>query len=116
MKKQLAATSRKAAQFPHLEHQIRLHQSHSAYNLRSTFSDVQENHPRWAVLVDNEAGGARARHRPVSPGQGYNIESLTVAEVDKDGHRSRITVVTHRHTAMIEQIQVSQAGPHGPVY
>ncbi|MFT6785523.1 MAG: acetolactate synthase-1/3 small subunit, partial [Dinoroseobacter sp.] len=75
--------------------------SHSAYNLRSTFSDVQETHT-LAVLVDNEAG-VLARVIGLFSGRGYNIESLTVAEVDKDGHRSRITVVTTGTPQVIEQ-------------
>ncbi len=46
-----------------------------------------------AVLVDNEAG-VSARVIGLFSGRGYNIDSLTVAEVDHKGHRSRITVVT----------------------
>ena len=65
---------------------------HSAYNLRSNFSDVQETHT-LAVLVDNEAG-VLARVIGLFAGRGYNIDSLTVAEVDHQGHLSRITIVT----------------------
>ena len=65
---------------------------HSAYNLRPTFSDVQERHT-IAVLVENEPG-VLARVIGLFAGRGYNIESLTVAEVDHTGHLSRITVVT----------------------
>ena len=45
------------------------------------------------VLVDNEAG-VLARVIGLFSGRGYNIESLTVAEVEKAQRLSRITVVT----------------------
>ena len=76
--------------------------SHSAYNLRPTFSDVEEVHT-LAVLVTNEPG-VLARVIGLFSGRGYNIESLTVAEVDHEGHRSRITVVTTGTPQVIEQI------------
>lgn len=57
-----------------------------------------------AVLVDNEAG-VLARVIGLFSGRGYNIESLTVAEVDSDGHTSRITIVTRGTPAVIEQIK-----------
>lgn len=77
--------------------------SHSAYNLRPIFSDVEEKHT-LAVLVDNEAG-VLARVIGLFSGRGYNIESLTVAEVDHTGHLSRITVVTKGTPQVIEQIK-----------
>jgi acetolactate synthase-1/3 small subunit len=77
--------------------------SHSASNLRPTFSDVQERHT-LAVVVENEAG-VLARVIGLFSGRGYNIESLTVAEVDHQGHRSRITVVTTGTPQVIEQIK-----------
>ena len=77
--------------------------SHSAYNLRPTFSDVEEKHT-LAVLVDNEAG-VLARVIGLFSGRGYNIESLTVAEVDHTGHLSRITIVTKGTPQVIEQIK-----------
>ena len=77
--------------------------SHSAYNLRPTFSDVEEKHT-LAVLVDNEAG-VLARVIGLFSGRGYNIESLTVAEVDHAGHLSRITIVTKGTPQVIEQIK-----------
>lgn len=76
---------------------------HSAYNLRPTFSDVQEKHT-LAVLVENEPG-VLARVIGLFSGRGYNIESLTVAEVDHTGHLSRITVVTTGTPQVIEQIK-----------
>src|SRR6056297_2336319 len=56
----------------------------SAYNLRPNFSDVQETHT-IAVLVENEPG-VLARVIGLFSGRGYNIDSLTVAEVDHEGH------------------------------
>jgi acetolactate synthase-1/3 small subunit len=66
-------------------------------------SDVIEKHI-IAVLVDNEAG-VLARVIGLFSGRGYNIESLTVAEVDPDAGRSRITVVTSGTPQVIEQIK-----------
>ncbi|MEQ9519122.1 MAG: acetolactate synthase small subunit [Parvibaculum sp.] len=56
-----------------------------------------------AILVDNEAG-VLARVIGLFSGRGYNIESLTVAEVDSASHMSRITVVTSGTPAVITQI------------
>lgn len=86
---------------------------HSAYNLRPQFSDVQETHT-IAVLVDNEAG-VLARVIGLFAGRGYNIESLTVAEVDHTGHLSRITIVTRGTPQVIEQIK-AQLGRIVPVH
>jgi acetolactate synthase-1/3 small subunit len=57
-----------------------------------------------SVLVDNEAG-VLARVIGLFSGRGYNIESLTVAEVDAESHFSRITVVTSGTPMIIEQIK-----------
>ncbi len=57
-----------------------------------------------AVLVDNEAG-VLARVIGLFSGRGYNIESLTVAEVDHAAHTSRVTIVTSGTPDVIEQIQ-----------
>ena len=46
-----------------------------------------------AVLVDNEPG-VLARVIGLFSGRGYNIESLTVAEVDRERGLSRINIVT----------------------
>ena len=43
-----------------------------------------------SVLVDNEPG-VLARVIGLISGRGYNIDSLTVAEVDAEKHISRIT-------------------------
>ena len=76
---------------------------HSAYNLRPTFSDTVESHT-LAVIVDNEPG-VLARVIGLFSGRGYNIDSLTVAEVDHQGHQSRITIVTRGTPQVIEQIK-----------
>jgi acetolactate synthase-1/3 small subunit len=57
-----------------------------------------------AVLVDNESG-ALARVVGLFSGRGYNIESLTVAEVDSHAKLSRITIVTSGTAMIIEQIK-----------
>jgi len=57
-----------------------------------------------SVLVDNEPG-VLARVIGLFSGRGYNIESLTVAEVDKDNNLSRITIVTSGTPMIIEQIK-----------
>ena len=78
--------------------------SHSAYDLRSHMSDMVETHT-LAVLVENEPG-VLARVIGLFSGRGYNIESLTVAEVDHSGHRSRITIVTSGTPQVINQIKM----------
>jgi len=57
-----------------------------------------------SVLVDNEAG-VLARVIGLFSGRGYNIESLTVSEVDRDERLSRITLVTSGTPQVIEQIK-----------
>ena len=58
----------------------------------------------FSVLVDNEAG---VLHRVVGlfSGRGYNIESLTVSEVDEDKHLSKVTIVTSGTPQIIDQIR-----------
>ena len=67
-----------------------------------------------SVLVDNEAG-VLARVIGLFSGRGYNIDSLTVAEVDDGAHKSRITVVTTGTPMVIEQIK-AQLGRLVPVH
>jgi len=67
-----------------------------------------------AVLVENEAG-VLARVIGLFSGRGYNIESLTVAEVDPEAGQSRITVVTSGTPQVIEQIK-AQLGRLVPVH
>lgn len=65
-------------------------------------NDVQEH--TFSVLVDNEAG---VLHRVVGlfSGRGYNIDSLTVSEVDSVRGYSKITIVTSGTLSVIEQIR-----------
>jgi acetolactate synthase-1/3 small subunit len=65
-------------------------------------SDIERH--TIAVLVDNEPG-VLARVIGLFSGRGYNIESLTVAEVDPKNRLSRITVVTSGTPMIIEQIK-----------
>ena len=67
-----------------------------------------------AILVDNETG-VLARVVGLFSGRGYNIESLTVAEVDHIARTSRITVVTSGTPEVIEQIE-AQIGRLVPVH
>ncbi len=71
-------------------------------------SQKQENIERHtiSVLVDNEFG-VLARVIGLFSGRGYNIDSLTVAEVEsEDGQSiSRITIVTTGSKKIIEQIK-----------
>lgn len=86
---------------------------HSAYDLRSHLSEVLERHT-LAVVVDNESG-VLARVIGLFSGRGYNIDSLTVAEIDHAGRRSRITIVTTGTPQVIEQIK-AQLERMVPVY
>ena len=58
----------------------------------------------FAVLVDNEPG---VLHRVVGlfAARGYNIDSLTVAETDRNAHTSRITIVTRGTPHVLAQIE-----------
>lgn len=87
--------------------------SHSAYNLRTHHIDRIERHT-LSVIVDNESG-VLARVIGLFSGRGYNIESLTVAEIDHIGHKSRITIVTTGTPQVIEQIK-AQLSRMVPVY
>ncbi|MDR2858499.1 MAG: acetolactate synthase small subunit [Novosphingobium sp.] len=56
-----------------------------------------------AVTVDNEAG-ILAKIAGLFTARGYNIDSLTVADITENHAVSRITIVTHGPPAQIDQI------------
>src|ERR1700680_1668586 len=76
--------------------------------------DTRSERHTMVITVDNEPG-VLARVIGLFAGRGYNIESLTVAEVDRAAHTSRITVVTSGTPAVIEQIK-AQLGRLVPVH
>ena len=57
-----------------------------------------------SVLVDDEPG-VLVRVISLFSGRGYNIESMTVSEIDKGHHKSRITVVVIGTQQIIEQVE-----------
>ena len=76
------------------------------------------------VTVDNEAG-ILAKIAGMFTARGYNIESLTVADISEDHATSRITIVTVSPPAVIDQIiaqldrlvavhRVADLTEHGP--
>ncbi len=67
-----------------------------------------------SVIVDNEAG-VLARVIGLIAGRGYNIESLTVAEVDRARQISRINIATSGTHQVIEQVK-AQLGRLVPVH
>ena len=67
-----------------------------------------------AVLVDNEPG-VLARVIGLFSGRGYNIESLTVSEVEHEKRLSRITILTSGTPQILEQIK-AQLGRLVPVH
>ncbi len=78
-----------------------------------------------AVTVDNEAG-ILAKITGLFTARGYNIDSLTVADISEDHAISRITIVTNGPPHVIDQIEaqldrlvpvhnvvdLTEAGPH----
>lgn len=77
------------------------------------------------ITVDNEAG-ILAKIAGLFTARGYNIDSLTVADISENHALSRITIVTHGPPQVIDQIEaqlerlvpvhrvvdLTQAGPH----
>ena len=77
------------------------------------------------ITVDNEAG-ILARIAGLFTARGYNIDSLTVADISENHALSRITIVTNGPPQVIDQIEaqlerlvpvhrvvdLTQAGPH----
>ena len=78
-----------------------------------------------AITVDNEAG-ILAKIAGLFTARGYNIDSLTVADISEDHATSRITIVTSGPPPVIDQIMaqldrlvpvhkvtdLTEAGPH----
>lgn len=78
-----------------------------------------------AVMVDNEPG-ILAKITGLFTARGYNIDSLTVADISEDHAVSRITIVTNGPPQVIDQIEaqlerlvpvhkvtdLTTAGPH----
>jgi acetolactate synthase-1/3 small subunit len=69
-----------------------------------TVKQSEQRKATIAVLVDNEPG-VLARVIGLFSGRGYNIDSLTVSEVDAAAHLSRITIVTSGTEMVIQQIK-----------
>jgi acetolactate synthase-1/3 small subunit len=74
----------------------------SAYDM--THADEAVERRTLACIVDNEPG-VLARVVGLFSARGYNIESLTVAEIDRNAHQSRITIVTSGTPHVLEQIE-----------
>ena len=65
-------------------------------------NEVQDH--TFSILVENEAG-VLARVIGLLSGRGYNIDSLTVAEIDKEERLSKITIVSSGTAMVLEQIR-----------
>ncbi|MBA3055880.1 MAG: acetolactate synthase small subunit [Sphingomonadales bacterium] len=65
-------------------------------------TEASERHV-LTVIVDNEAG-ILAKIAGLFTARGYNIDSLTVADITENHQVSRITIVTHGPPAQIDQI------------
>ena len=64
----------------------------------------EETSRTLSLVVDNQPG-TLARVIGLFSGRGYNIESLTVTEIDNRRHLSRISLVTRGTSMTIEQIK-----------
>ena len=64
----------------------------------------EETSRTLSLVVDNQPG-TLARVIGLFSGRGYNIESLTVTEIDNRRHLSRISLVTSGTSMTIEQIK-----------
>ena len=67
------------------------------------FNNNVQDHT-FSILVENEPG-VLARVIGLLSGRGYNIDSLTVAEVDDAEHLSKITIVSSGTQMVLEQIR-----------
>ncbi len=84
--------------------------------LKNSMKIQQEQTERHVltITVDNEAG-ILARIAGMFSARGYNIESLTVADISDDHALSRITIVTNGPPAVIDQI-IAQLDRTVPVH
>jgi len=71
--------------------------------VNNMFNNSVQDHT-FSILVENEPG-VLARVIGLLSGRGYNIDSLTVAEVDDAGHLSKITIVSSGTQMVLEQIR-----------
>lgn len=74
----------------------------SAYDLTHVEEEIERR--TLAIMVQNEPG-VLARVVGLFSARNFNIESLTVAEVDDTRHQSRITIVTSGTPHILEQIE-----------
>src|SRR6185369_738113 len=65
--------------------------------------EAEERHV-LTVIVDNDAG-ILAKIAGMFTARGYNIDSLTVADITENHAVSRITIVTHGPPSVIDQIR-----------
>ncbi len=93
--------------------------------VKNLFPEEAPERHTLSILVDNEAG-VLGRITGLFSSRGYNIESLTVADVTEDESVSRITIVTSGPRRVIDQItaqldrlvpvhsvtDLSELGPH----
>jgi acetolactate synthase-1/3 small subunit len=70
--------------------------------MTTTLAEAEERHV-LTITVDNEAG-ILAKIAGLFTARGYNIDSLTVADISENHAVSRITIVTHGPPAQIDQI------------
>ena len=96
-----------------------------AAKVKNLFPEEAPERHTLSILVDNEAG-VLGRITGLFSARGYNIESLTVADVTEDESVSRITIVTSGPRRVIDQItaqldrlvpvhsvtDLSELGPH----
>ena len=69
----------------------------------NAMSDLVRQHT-MSIVVDNEPG-VLARVIGLFSGRGYNIDSLTVSEIQHEMHVSRITLVTSGTEQVVGQIK-----------
>jgi len=71
--------------------------------VNNMFNNSVQDHT-FSILVENEPG-VLARVIGLLSGRGYNIDSLTVAQVDDEEHLSKITIVSSGTQMVLEQIR-----------